>query len=101
MFFSCNEDPKDFYRNDVKKLLIEGTVVEKYVDYNNHASTVIELEDSHGKIKKYIPFYFYGLYKAVRKDDSICKSKGSLEYRIFRKDTIIKLYPIIDGDTLK
>ncbi|HVW99110.1 MAG TPA: hypothetical protein VHA52_01505, partial [Candidatus Babeliaceae bacterium] len=61
----------------------------------------IKLKDSTGNIKDYSPFCFYGLYEAVQKNDSLCKPSGSLEYRIYRKDTVIKLYPVIDGDTLR
>jgi hypothetical protein len=98
---SCNESPQRFYENDIKRIPIQGKIIKKYIDYDNHASTIIEFRDSQGHIKKYLPFYFYKLYEIVQEGDSICKLSGSLEYRIFRKDTVIKLYPVIDGDTLR
>ena len=97
---SCATNPKKYYNHYVKGLSIKGLVIKKYLDRNHHMYPIIRLRDSAG-LWDYNPVRFYQLYETVQKGDSIMKQKGSLEYRIYRSDTVIKLYPVIDGDTLK
>ena len=100
-FSSCYTDCRKTYEVEIKKELIQGIVMGKFINYDKHGSPTIKLKDSQGDIEEYIPMCFYNLYEAVQQYDSLCKPSGSLEYRIYRKDTVIKLYPVIDGDTLR
>ena len=97
IFSSCYTNPKKYYEQEVKQVLINGLVIKKYLDSNDHMYPTIKLKDTSG-ILDYSPIRFYKLYEIVKIGDSISKPKGSLEYRVFRKDTIIKIYPVIDGD---
>lgn len=88
MFFIFVENTKDdncrktaIYYNNMQ---IEGVIIDKFIDYNNHAEKTIKI-NSYDSILIYRKYKdVSGLYEFVQSDDSIVKKSGSMEVKVIR-----------------
>jgi hypothetical protein len=99
VFVSCF-DCKDYFRNDVKRREIKGIITHKYEDMGNHAAPMIMI-DSSQKITEMNLFNIFDLFTHCSVGDSIYKAKGSLDYKLFTKDTVLFFNPICDEEIIR
>lgn len=85
-FKTCDE----FQESYTSKKELSGIIVKKFLDPQNHDGREIELSD--GNTFTLING-LADLWEVIEVGDSIHKTIGSLEFAIYRSDTVIKMLP--------
>jgi hypothetical protein len=73
--------------NIIKSKNVNGKIIAKYIDIENHSYKMIKLIRSNGqKVKLDFSFDKSGFYDYIEIDDTLIKEQGSIEVRVKNKN---------------
>ncbi|PZF71870.1 hypothetical protein [Taibaiella soli] len=97
---SCNNSCESYNNNIVRSREYNFTIDSLFRDPKNHTVPTI-VYTQNGKKRLLGLFDIDDLYNAAEVGDSVSKASGQLEYKLFKKDTILSFYPFCDGKDLR
>ncbi|MEM7512589.1 MAG: hypothetical protein AAF388_16765 [Bacteroidota bacterium] len=93
VLFSCGPPTYDGLYLEIKPKDYNGQIVERGRDENNWGLRYVKLNSAQKSILIDVFFCHYDMWQIAEVGDSLSKVSGSLEYQLFKEDTVLYFYP--------
>lgn len=89
LLIDVNSSDEEIKKN-ILPLEINGRVVDKQIDYKDHATKYVVIKLSNGEQTIFYDSFWYPIYESSTKGDSIYKESGSMRMYVLKKNGIKK-----------